>query len=220
MAWPWLSLAPAGDGHPVLVIPGLLMGDTHTLPLRALLASRGHSAQGWGQGINFGHWDVLPAALEPLLDELCARTARKASLVGWSIGGLFARELARRRPDLVRMVVTLASGVAGSPHANHVWPLYERMTGHPAETLLVEPPPLPSTSIYSRGDGLANWRTCLQQPGPCWENVEVFSNHHGLGMNPWAAYAVADRLAQPEGGWKPFQSPAWGAAAYPRPHSP
>lgn len=214
-AWPWLPQAAQGDSHPVLVIPGLLLDDTYTAPLRWFLHTCGHNAIGWGGGLNFGHFRLVDELLKPELDRLCEAHGRTVSVVGASVGGLFARSLALRWPEQVRCVVTLASSVGGSPRANHVWPFYQAMTGQPAETLVV-PPPVPSTSVYSRVDGVNNWRTCLQPEGLQRENVEVLASHHGLALHPATFYLVADRLAQPEGSWAPFQRPPSGAAYYPK----
>jgi pimeloyl-ACP methyl ester carboxylesterase len=191
------------------------LDDNYTAPMRWFLGSRGHAARGWGLGVNLGHWSVVDAVLKPQLDQLCERHGTKVSLVGASIGGLFARAIALRWPEQVRCVVTLAASVTGSTRANHVWPFYELMTGQAAETLKVPAPPVPSTSVYSRVDGLNNWRTCLQPAAPCLENVEVLASHHGLALHAATFYLLADRLAQPEGAWAPFRPPAAGAAFYP-----
>jgi pimeloyl-ACP methyl ester carboxylesterase len=214
-SWPLLDLAPSGDGHPVLLLPGLLTDDLFTAPLCAFLRSRGYAAEGWGQGRNFGHWSLLESVLLPKLDSLCQRHGRKASVVGPSMGGLFARALAARRPDQVRCVVTMSSAAGGPPRSNHVWPLYRAMTGQPAETLQFPAPPVPSTSVFSRLDGLNDWRTCLQPVGAQTENVEIVSSHHGMANHPASLYLVADRLSQPDGAWQHFQPPSWASVWYP-----
>lgn len=214
-AAPWLAGASTGDGHPVLVLPGLLAGDGYTLPLRTFLGARGWAAYGWGQGVNFGSWKLPAENLAPVLLALSDRHGTKVSLVGPSMGGLFARWLATRFPDRVRCVVTMGSNVGGPPRANHVWPLYETMTGQDATTLSHPPPPVPSTSVYSRLDGMTDWKCCLQDQGPQRENIEVVASHHGMSHHPATMFLVADRLAQPIGDWRPFEPPAPVAAWYP-----
>lgn len=223
---PWLQGAPRGDGHPVLVLPGLLLGDLHMTPLASFLRGRGYAVHGWAAGINRGRWTLLDEHLVPLLARLVGDHGRKVSLVGLSLGGMFARELAKRCPDRVRGVVTLGSGFAGRhPRANNAWPIYQLVSGHRPSSiqrhgLLDEPPTVPSTSIFSRLDGMVHWRTCLQARTPRSENVEVVSSHHGMAHHPAALLAIADRLAQPEGRWRPFAPPAWGGLAYPDPYRP
>ena len=112
-AMPWWRLAPRGDGHPVLVLPGLMQSDRSTLPLRAFLKNRGHDVHAWALGINTGRPGLVDDQLLPRLRELHARSGRKVSIVGWSMGGLFARELAKRAPEAVRQVITLGSPFTG-----------------------------------------------------------------------------------------------------------
>ncbi|WGF89404.1 esterase/lipase family protein [Marinivivus vitaminiproducens] len=206
-----LRRAPRGDGHPVLVVPGFTGSDVSTADLRRFLDEQGFAARDWGQGRNVG---LLPGLLERLverLDAIHAQDGRTVSIVGYSLGGLFAREIAKRRPDAVRSVVTLASPFAGPPRANRVWHIYEAASGHsldqitPEETAaLAVAPPCPTTSIFSRSDGVVNWRACLQEPGGLTENLEVVSSHLGLRHHPLALFAICDRLAQTEGAWRPF----------------
>ncbi|WP_205665221.1 esterase/lipase family protein [Caldimonas tepidiphila] len=223
--WPGLRLAPRGDGHPVLLLPGFLMADWHLLPLRAFLQDRGYAVHGWEAGINRGNWEVIDAHLLPYLWQLRRRHGRRPSLVGWSMGGMFARELAKRCPDEVRFVITLGSAFTGDPKASNVWPLYEQLSGHQASSLqrhglLREPPPVPSTSVFSRVDGINDWRCCVQEDTPHSENIEVVSSHHGLGHHPAALLAIADRLAQPEGAWRRFVCPPWARPLFPAPGRP
>jgi pimeloyl-ACP methyl ester carboxylesterase len=199
-SWPWLQEdAPRGDGHPVLVLPGLLYGDSHTALLRAHLARCGFAVSGWGSGINTGHWEALDTVVLPALERLHAEHGRRVSLVGASMGGLFARAAAAAQPLRVRRVITLASAAQPPSRANHVWPLYQAMTGQPAETMVVPPPPVPSTSIFSRSDGLSDWVPNLQPEGRLADNVEVESSHLGMLWHPGVLRLVAQRLARPEG---------------------
>ena len=132
-ALPLLSLAPKGDGHPVLVLPGLVASDTSTRPLRSFLKNRGYAVSGWRQGRNLGLRDGVQHAMVDLVRELSDDHGRKVSLVGWSLGGLYARQLAKMMPDRVRSVITLGSPFAGNPKATNAWRVYEMASGHRAD---------------------------------------------------------------------------------------
>jgi pimeloyl-ACP methyl ester carboxylesterase len=221
-AAPWLLTAPRGDGHPVIVYPGFLATDTSTRPMRRLLRTLGNHVHGWEQGRNVGpRPEVLERATERI--QALARThGRKISLVGWSLGGVYARELAKRVPDSIRCVVTLGSPFAGPPQATNAGRVFGWVNRDhprisiPPETLRV-PPPVPTTSIYSRTDGVVAWQCSVEQAGKLVENVEVGGSHMGLGVNPFALYALADRLAQPEGNWQPFDRSGRRRMVYPDP---
>ena len=207
---PWMKKLPQGDGHPVLVFPGLAAHDLTTTPLRALLNSLGYATQGWGQGFNFGPRAGVMALCQAKLVELHRRHGRKVSLLGWSLGGIYARELAKACPDLARCVVTLGTPFTGHPRATNAWRFFELVSGQAAAdpALLAQirqAPPVPTTSIYSKSDGVVAWRCSVNEPSPLAENIEVQASHIGLGVNPIALYALADRLAQPEGDWQPFE---------------
>ena len=220
--WPLLKLAPRGDGHPVVVLPGLVASDMSTELLRRYLCGRGYDTHGWGLGRNLGPRKGVEAGMFDLLESLHAKQGRKVSLIGWSLGGAYARLLAAKRPDLVRSVVTLGSPFAGSPRSTNAWRVYEGVSGQSANDAArmkyVRPtPPVPTTSIYSRTDGIVAWRGSVEKEGPASENIEVFASHLGMGANASVLYAVADRLAQPEGAWKPFNRSGLGALVYPDP---
>ena len=141
---------------------------------------------------------------------LAERHGQPVSLIGWSLGGLYAREVAKELPDLTRCVITLGTPFAGYPRATNAWRIYQLLSGQNAHDPVVQqrlriPPPVPTTSIYSRTDGIVAWPCSLNEPGPTGENIEVHGSHVGMGVNPLALYAVADRLAQPVGAWKPFE---------------
>jgi pimeloyl-ACP methyl ester carboxylesterase len=220
---PWLSTAPAGDGHPVLVLPGLLADDMSTRPLRGFLKSHGYKAHGWKQGRNLGLRGGVEGDMLARVDELYERHGqRKISLVGWSLGGLYARQLAKVAPDKVRCVISLGSPFAGSPKATNAWRIYELASGSKVGDQitigggsLADAPPVPTTSIFSRSDGICAWQACLNEEGSEVENIEVYGSHCGLGHHPAAVYAIADRLAQPEGRWKKFDRSGWHALAFP-----
>lgn len=179
-SWPAAALAPRGDGHGVLVLPGWLTGDATTGPLRRLLRRLGYAAHGWDLGRNLGPTDETRTGLERRLRDLHETTGGPVSLVGMSLGGVLARRLTREHPGLVRRVVTM-----GSPFRP-----YER--GEP-------PLPVPSTAIYSRGDGIVDWRTCVDTDGR--ESVEVRGSHCGLGHNPLVVRIVAERLSREVPSW-------------------
>src|SRR6266705_2716365 len=124
-AFPILSFAPRGDGHSVLVLPGLIASDVSTRPLRAFLKSRGYDVHGWGLGRNLGLRPGIESQMLDHIRELRRNSGRKVSLIGWSLGGIYARQLAKRCPDAVRLVITLGSPFTGSPRATHAWRLYE-----------------------------------------------------------------------------------------------
>ena len=209
-AWPALRRAPRGDGHPVLVFPGLSASDASTVPLRRYLQSIGYAPQGWNQGFNFGPRAGVLETARRCVREAVETAGRKVSLVGWSLGGVYARELAKEMPENVRGVVTLGTPFAGHPKSTNAWRIYELTSGRSIERehsrfALATAPPVPTTSIYSRSDGIVAWQGSIQKADHAQvENIEVFASHLGMGVNPSAWWALADRLAQPEGEWKPF----------------
>lgn len=213
-SWPVLRQVAPGDGHAVMVFPGFGASDITTLPLRAFLIDRGYDTHGWDLRFNLGpRKGVLEKSLERVR-RLRRDSGRKVSLVGWSLGGVFAREIAKMIPDEVRCVITLGSPFTGNPKANNVWRLYELLSGHRLDDdvhvgRVRETPPVPTTSIFTRSDGVVAWQCCLQQPEARAESIEVHASHIGIGMNAAAWYAVADRLAQREGRWKPFHREGW-----------
>lgn len=207
--YPFLLRAPRGDGHPVLVLPGLSASDVSTRPLRTYLKAQGYAAHGWNLGANHGPRPGVEDAMDARLRELSERYQRKVSLIGWSLGGVFARELARRSPSFVRQVITLGSPFANEPRASNAWKLYEYLSERnvddwPQREQMKLPPPVPSTAIYSRSDGIVAWQGCREQATATTQNIEIEGSHSGLGHNPAVLYAIADRLALPEGEWQPF----------------
>jgi pimeloyl-ACP methyl ester carboxylesterase len=222
-AYPLLRYAPRGDGHPVLVLPGLSASDISTRPLRSYLKAQGYAAHGWKLGLNHGPREGVEAGIDARLAELVGRYERKVSLIGWSLGGVFAREAARRAPELVRQVITLGSPFANEPKASNAWRLYEILSGRrvddwPGRETMKLPPPVPSTAIYTRTDGIVAWQGCREQESPTTQNIEVEGSHSGLGHNPAVLYAIADRLALPEGEWSPFDRGGLRGMLYPDPH--
>jgi len=206
---PLLSRAPSGDGHPVLVLPGLVASDASTRPLRSFLADRGYAVHGWGLGRNLGLRPGLESKMKARLREIHRASGRKVSIVGWSLGGVFAREIAGAVPDAVRSVITLGSPIRGNPRSTNAWRIYELASGQSVDDPKlrlprVGAPPVPTTSIYSRTDGIVAWQCSVERATDNTESIEVIGSHCGLGVNASVWYAVADRLAQPEGRWQPF----------------
>jgi pimeloyl-ACP methyl ester carboxylesterase len=223
-AQPLLGLAPKGDGHPVLVLPLMFGSDLNTLPLRRYLEGRGYAVSAWGQGVNFGPRSGVFEASRKRLASLFNERKQPVSLVGWSLGGLYARALALAAPAEVRQVICLGTPIAGDPAPAELWRTYERLTGDsmglpPGLGDLHGPMPVPATSIYSRSDGIVSWSFSREPAGPQAENIEVESSHLGLGVNPLTLYAIADRLAQPLGQWQPFRRDGVLGWLYPEPHS-
>jgi pimeloyl-ACP methyl ester carboxylesterase len=216
-AWPALQRAPRGDGHPVIVFPGLAASDTSTTPLRRYLSTLGYEVSGWQQGSNFGPRAGVLQSIRQLVQDTQQQYGRKVSLIGWSLGGIYAREIAKELPNCVRTVVTLGTPFAAGPRSTNAWRLYEMVSGRDIDReaedfSLHQAPPVPTTSVYSKTDGIVAWQGSIQCDSPenghaQTENVEVFASHFGIGLNPSAWWTVADRLAQPEGQWQVFRKP-------------
>lgn len=203
-----LALSPRGDGQPVLTLPGLMASDASMAILRRYLRELGYSVHPWKLGRNLGPNAELRAAMMNRLEEIESRVGRRVSIVGWSLGGIYARELARRAPRLVRQVITLASPFAAGMRMD------SRYVDEALAERLRTPPPVPSTAIYTRHDGVVPWQTCREDEHPQTENIEVPATHIGIGVNALALYAIADRLAQPEGQWSPFEKTGVKALLY------
>ncbi len=193
---------PRGDGQPVLVLPGFGASDVSTRPLRRGLGRLGYSSYGWAQGTNLGMNRKRKALLVTQLQAIHARHGQPVALVGWSLGGVFARELARVFPDQVSQVFSLGSPINGDPDANNVsalFRLFNPQRQNPDRDAFREritPPPVRCTAIYTREDGIVSWPCCLENAGPLTENVEVQGTHVGLPWNPQVLAAIAERLAR------------------------
>ena len=212
---PMLMRAPRGDGHHVIAIPPFGAGDAFTTVMRFYLGRIGYHVHPWRRQEILALHRLSTVALKRL-DELATDAGGRVSLIGHSLGGIYAREVARAAPSLVRRVITVGSPFAGDLKSNVVWPMYESVTGTriksiPPEVLarLNEPLPVPSTAIYSRTDGVVAWRACIDSRAETAENVEVPGSHIGLLHNPAVYYVIADRLAQPDGSHRPFEPAGW-----------
>ncbi len=225
---PLLLRAPRGESQPVLTLPGFLASDLSMAPMRRYLRDLGHDPHAWRMGRNFGGVSRMRTALRDRLASIHGATGRKVSLVGWSLGGVYARDLALQAPELVRSVITLGSPFALDVRATNATALYEALSGEAADdhselrAAIAGDLPVPATSIYSRSDGIVNWRTCRLRPSQSAENIELrLASHAGLGLNVAALWVVADRLAQPEGGFRHFDRSGPFALAYaPADHAP
>ena len=208
------NASDVGDGHPVIVYPGLGAGAITTVHLRHFLRDCGFEAHDWEGGMNTGPDGPIDTWLSQYVDrvrELHRTTGRKVSLVGWSLGGVYAREIAKLCPEAVRQVVTLGTPFGSMRDANHAGTIYRLLGGDTSqltpelEARLRECPPVPTTSVYSKADGVVCWRGCLQKHSTFSENIEVKASHLGMGVHAEVLRIVANRLAQPEGQWRPFK---------------
>jgi pimeloyl-ACP methyl ester carboxylesterase len=226
MAAPALRVRLGGDGHPVLVLPGFIAGDASTRPLRWAIRNQGHRTHGWGLGRNIGPTGPIVDGMRARLTEVAERYGRTVSLVGWSLGGVYARALAREQPTIVRQVISMGSPyrmVEGDASgASALWRRFQHLHDGDIELNRIaeqDRPKLavPATSIYSRWDGVAPWQTCIDVAGPFAENIEVRTTHSSMGLHPAVVFAVLDRLRLPDGRWRPFRPPAALRPWYPRP---
>jgi triacylglycerol lipase len=201
-AAPRLRAAPRGDGRPVMVLPGLVNTDRSNFALRQFLARLGYRTVGWQLGRNLGA-RAVGADAERLIDRVAAlhrETGEKVTLIGVSLGGIMARLVAQRRPDLVREVITVSSPYAGPATSTNVWRAFEWFTGERIADAGVQaraaeaaaPLPVPATAIWSRSDGLVNGLIC-HAPGA--RAIEVRSSHLLVQMQPDVLLAIAEVLA-------------------------
>ena len=187
--------APQGDGHPVMLNPAFLRGDRYMPPLRRFLSDSGYAVYGWRLGVNVGPTDRILSV----------------SLIGHSLGGAVARELAKKRPEDVRLLIVLSSPIR-IPTASPLEPIYRMLSRwhSPSSSTLYasfnEPPRVPVTAIHTRSDGIVAWQSCFEVEGECRENIEVAGPHSTMARNPAAWRIIADRLAQGEGKWQPYMS--------------
>ncbi|MEM9501366.1 MAG: alpha/beta fold hydrolase [Pseudomonadota bacterium] len=212
------STLQSGDGHAVITLPGFMASNSSTGPMRSLLTQLGYNALGWDSGRNVRVSEELIDRLEQQLQEANETSGKKVSLIGWSLGGVLARELAKLHPDRVRLVISLGSPISDDRNHTNAARLFEFFNGDEPDKIrggqfkgLDIAPPVPTTSILTKTDGVVHWRGSVQCPTKTsgkhpTENIEVYASHCGLGVNPSVMIAIADRLAQAEGKWKPFKA--------------
>jgi pimeloyl-ACP methyl ester carboxylesterase len=218
---PLIQKSPKGEGQPVLVIPAFMTTDRATNVLRRFLQKQGFDSLPWLLGRNSGLRHDLFNQLCERIRELYRERGEAISLVGWSLGGVYARALAHKLPDHIRQVITLGSPFRVSTDEEIAAPvreLYRRLNPGSEQDLLFngepywqQPLPSPNTSIYSTSDGIARWQDCVDENYQHSENICIPGSHMGMTHNPCSFYLIAERLAQPEGDWKPFNSrlPKW-----------
>jgi len=198
-----LARQPRGCGEKVLVLPGFGASDASTALLRAYLRLLGHDARGWGLGRNDGDADKLLPRVLALVESLARARSAPVPLVGWSFGGVLAREAARERPDLIRLVVTLGSPIVGGPKYTAAAETYRRrgFDLDEIERRIDErnrmPLSTPVLAIYSRRDAVVAWQACIDRYNASVEHVEVDATHVGLGISASVWALVAARLARP-----------------------
>lgn len=209
---PILKYNQAGDGHPILVLPGFMAGDSSTSALRKLLNEIGYAAYGWGQGRNIADPRLVDASIEKL-NSLYEQYGEKVSVIGWSLGGVYARELARACPDCVRQVITLGSPFGGIEEDNNAAWLHkilvkrEKVEEFPREIMdrLALPIEVPMTAIYSESDGIVPWKCCLEaQENHQTQNIKVRGSHCGLAHNPLVLPIIFDRLMYRQSDWQAY----------------
>jgi hypothetical protein len=222
----WLQRLPKGDGHPVWVLPGFTASDVSTVALRRFLKRQGYRPLPWEFGRNMGPRGDLEHRMRERLHAISDHHEEPVTLIGQSLGGVYARELARETPAAVRQVITLGSPFA-SVQARGTNPaiarLFELATGKRSTPLqtesffrrMAEPTGVPTTAVYSRFDGVVHWRTCIEKDDPSTDNIEVHGSHCGMAINPQVLYVIGDRLAQPQGSWRKFERTGMRRIIYP-----
>ncbi len=216
-ALPLLMRAGRGDGKPVLLIPGFTSSDNATYFVRRYLQRLGYDVYGWQLGTNNGLSAENFEALERRLAAIYQDTGRRVSLVGWSLGGFYARALANKHSPMVAKLITVGTTFS-MPTPRGVNRVINRLYGHLnpyqqmdeffiGSDLWEYTPAVPSTSIYSKGDGVNNWQYCLDSEGGLSENVRVWGSYSGMTVNPLVYHVLADRLAQDPARWRAYRLP-------------
>ncbi|MEL7220306.1 MAG: alpha/beta hydrolase [Bacteroidota bacterium] len=209
----WNQPKAKGDSHPVLVLPGFMASAQSTLVLRKFIDKIGYTAYDWDIGRNYGKVEYLDQLLEQV-DALYNKHQQKVSLIGWSLGGVYARQLAKERPDIIRQIIMMGTPFQAIRDANHAVWIHKLINFGKEEQPVDEdflasipaPAPVPSTSIYSKQDGVVPWAACLEtEEGLYRQNIQVRSSHLGFGVNPAVYAIIADRLQLTRQNWQHFQ---------------
>lgn len=212
---PLQFISPRGDGHPVMIFPGLGTTDGSTYFVRTFLANMGYTVYPWGLGRNLGPRQGLDKLTREMTERVRvvseAHGGAKVSLIGWSLGGVYVREIAKAAPELARQVITLGTPFKGDPNATNATMLYEILSRDKShlDANIVQSvgrkPDVPFTSIYSKTDGVVSWTCSVEIESDISENIEIpGASHLGLGHNPITMYILANRLAQMENEWRHF----------------
>ena len=228
----FLRNTPRGDGHPVLLVPGFTASDATLIGLSTFLRSRGYMVETWGLGQNTGFKLKFSQALEQKVRYMQHKYGAKVSLVGWSLGGVYAFYVAHAAPQCVRSVISLGSPMRFSTSENLDVPILVkaiyRYLAHPLgpsahlanvrAKVFRAPPPVPSTCIFSMTDGVVPPEAARidDTDDDQHENIWVPGSHVGLGFNAAVMWILADRLAQPETNWQPFVPQGWFGDVYRR----
>jgi len=187
------SATDEGDGHPVLILPGFMSGDLSTKPLREFLNSLDYNTYGWGLGRNFGEESDIERLLD-LSDSIFQEHRKKLTIIGWSLGGIYARQIAKSRAHLVRQIITLGSPFSGISTNNHVAWIHKVITSGRVED-----------AIYSKQDGIVPWEYCIEkEENDIHQNIQVYGSHLGLGVNPTVVKIIVDRLKYDRSNWTKF----------------
>jgi hypothetical protein len=212
---PLQFISPKGDGHPVLILPGLGGADGSTHYLRSFLDNLGYVSHPWNMGRNMGPrhgMDDLMAKLACRITEIFeSSNNQQVSIIGWSLGGIYGREIAKTCPDMVRQVITLGTPFKSADSGTNAGALYELLSKDKSHRdpdviqRISKSPPVPFTSIYSKSDGVVHWECSIEDEGFQYENIEVpGASHLGLGHNPISMYVIATRLMHTRETWKPY----------------
>jgi esterase/lipase len=201
-AAPALALQARGIGQPVLVLPGFGASNTSTAPLRSYLTWLGYQVHGWVLGRNTGNVrQLLPQVVEQV-SQVHAQSGSPVNIIGWSLGGVIAREVAREHPTTVRQVVTMGSPLVGGAKYTSMGGMFEKrgvdLDVMEATLAARERTPIsvPVTSIYSKNDGIVGWQASIDRHNSQVDHVEVHTTHLGLGICPDVFKIIARKLAR------------------------
>ncbi len=210
----WTKNESGGDGHPVLILPGFMASDFSTIPLRSFIHKLGYKVYGWGEGRNFAHVEYIELLLEKL-DRIYQKHNEKVTLIGWSLGGIYARQLAKHDPSIIRQIIVMGSPFQGVRMANNASWMYDilkksKLVSKKIDEKLLDdiplPAPVPTTAIYTKEDGVVPWELCLEEEDEWHQNIQVRGSHLGLGVNPLVLQIVADRLKYQKEDWEYFET--------------
>ena len=203
-----------GDGHPVLILPGFLATDLSTVPLRSFIHKLGYKVYGWGEGRNFAH-AIYIDMLTQKLDRIYSKHKEPITIIGWSLGGIYARQLAKQDPSIIRQIIVMGSPVQGVKMSNNATWMYEllrksKLVAEDIDQELIDdipnPADVPTTAIYTKEDGVVPWELCLEEEDSWHQNIQVRGSHLGLGFNPLVLQIIADRLRYEKSDWAYYEA--------------